>query len=173
MHQVTRGCAFNVIPAGREHDNTCKDDNTHFVECIHTCTSSDLCNKEISLTPDGWYVWKELGICSYYYGFSLTHSQNSCIVQITPNPFASRCRRKYRTMISWNSNSQDLAPDYTSACYQWSLSIRSTAPSSPCMMLLNAVQVAMTMWYQSSYCVTCEVEETTLNMCCTHCCFGW
>ncbi|XP_067944792.1 uncharacterized protein [Watersipora subatra] len=55
LKDVQRDCYNRIFPnpIPVKYENTCKDDNSHFIECTHTCTG-DLCSTNLSLIPPGW-----------------------------------------------------------------------------------------------------------------------
>jgi len=55
LHSMQRDCAERIIPhtVPAEFTNTCKDDNSHFIECTHTCDTA-FCNNDIQWNPAGW-----------------------------------------------------------------------------------------------------------------------
>ncbi|KAF6017387.1 hypothetical protein EB796_024301 [Bugula neritina] len=56
LFEIVRDCAYRIfpVPVPAQYENTCKDDNAHFIECTHTCTSGDLCSTSLSYAPPGW-----------------------------------------------------------------------------------------------------------------------
>ena len=60
LHSIQRACANRIFPhtIPSQFENTCKDDNAHFIECTHTCRpdggNATYCNDEILWNPPGW-----------------------------------------------------------------------------------------------------------------------